>query len=195
MLRSFAVPRGPSLDPADKRLAVETKYIPIEYLDFEAVIPEGNYGAGAMIVGDRGRVRSSRSRAGRGRSRNIDFEPSATTRGRFGLILTGAEGRKRQMARGKPAADPNDGIGGGREWLLLKKTDVHAKKGAIVEEQPRSVLSGLLVEELAESRDQRGAREACRGGGRQARRGRRASDDSDALHVERSSFGSRGVAL
>ena len=118
-----------------------------------------------------------------------------------GALWSGADRRRRakgarRSARGKPAADPNDGIGGGREWLLLKKTDVHAKKGAIVEEQPRSVLSGLLVEELAESREISAALEKRRrGGGRQAGRGRRASDDSDALHVERSPIGSRGVAL
>jgi bifunctional non-homologous end joining protein LigD len=137
VLKSFAVPRGPSLDPADKRLAVETEDHPIEYLDFEAVIPEGNYGAGAMIVWDRGRVRYLEKPPEEGEARGkIDFELTGyKLRGRFALVLTGG-------AKAEP--------GPKAEWLLLKKQDRYAKPGSIADEEPRSVLSGLTVDELAD---------------------------------------------
>ncbi|HMJ56333.1 MAG TPA: DNA ligase D [Polyangiaceae bacterium] len=165
VLRSFAVPRGPSLDPADKRLAVETEDHPIEYLEFEAVIPEGNYGAGAMIVWDRGRVRYLEGTGEDGVARGkIDFELSGyKLRGRFGLVLTGSEGRKRQKGSAGRVADakPREGLdvhgephragAPQNEWLLLKKPDAYVKKESIVDTEPRSILSGLTVEELAES--------------------------------------------
>jgi bifunctional non-homologous end joining protein LigD len=152
VLKSFAVPRGPSLDPADKRLAVETEDHPLEYLDFEAVIPEGNYGAGAMIVWDRGRVRYLEGSGEEGVARGkIDFELAGyKLRGRFGLVLTGEEGRKRQRGKGTDVHG-EAAQGPQREWLLLKKPDAYVKTGSLVDEEPRSVLSGLTVEELAES--------------------------------------------
>lgn len=136
-LTSFAVPRGPSLDPADKRLAVQTEDHPIEYLDFEDVIPEGNYGAGPMIVWDIGRVQYLEHAAEVGeREGKIDFLLfGQKLRGRYALVLTG---------KGKEAA------GGQRQWLLLKKPDAFCRVGEdVTERQPHSVLSGLRIGELA----------------------------------------------
>jgi len=138
-LKSFAVPKGPSLDPAEKRLAVATEDHPLEYLDFEEVIPEGNYGAGPMIVWDRGRVRYLEGTAEEGIANGkIDFSLSGfKLRGRFALVHTGAR-------HGPKSPEAN-------QWLLIKKQDAFAstEEAAPVEDM-RSVLSGLLVQELDE---------------------------------------------
>lgn len=139
-LASFAVPRGPSLDPADKRLAVQTEHHPIEYLDFEDVIPEGNYGAGPMIVWDIGRVRYLEAPGEAGeQSGKIDFVLAGQKlKGRFALVLTGK------------SKDPEER--GQRQWLLLKKPDEHSRVGEqeITERQPYSVLSGLNITEIGQ---------------------------------------------
>lgn len=137
-LESFAIPRGPSLDPAEKRLAVHTEVHPIEYLDFEAVIPEGNYGAGPMILWDRGAVRYLETTAEDGIAKGkIDFTLHGhKLKGRFALVKTSGRRGEKEPAK--------------TQWLLIKKADVHAKPGgAIADEAPWSVLSGLGVEELA----------------------------------------------
>ncbi|HZO16815.1 MAG TPA: non-homologous end-joining DNA ligase, partial [Polyangiaceae bacterium] len=134
-LKSFAVPHGPSLDPREKRLAVNTEDHPIEYLDFEDVIPAGNYGAGPMIVWDTGAVTYLEGSAEEGIVRGkIDFQLSGhKLRGRFALIHTGA--------RAKPGTTERN------QWLLIKKQDSHARAGTI--DEPFSVLSGLKLDELA----------------------------------------------
>lgn len=129
-LKSFAVPRGPSLDPRERRLAVNTEDHPLEYLEFEEIIPEGNYGAGPMIAWDLGRVSYIENAAETGIERGkIDFVLHGfKLRGRFALVKT----RR-----------------GDNEWLLLKKQDAFAKEGTdITVDEPRSVYSGLEVDEL-----------------------------------------------
>jgi len=139
-LKSFAVPKGPSLDPTQKRLAVHTEDHPLEYLDFEAVIPEGNYGAGAMIAWDLGRVVYLDGTAEEGVARGkIDFVLSGfKLAGRFALIETGSR-------QGKKTA--------GKQWLLVKKPDIHKSERDLLVEEPRSVLSGLTVDELERRAD------------------------------------------
>ena len=139
VLKSFAVPRGPSLDPEQKRLAVQTEDHPLPYLDFEDVIPERNYGAGPMIVWDIGRVQFLEQPAEEGVERGkLDFLLfGRKLRGRFALVETG---------KGKQPKPKQ------RSWLLLKKRDAYcvAEDQEPVVTQPESVLSGLRVEQLAE---------------------------------------------
>jgi len=142
VLESFAVPQGPSLDPAIKRLAVNTEHHPAEYLDFEDVIPEGNYGAGAMIVWDTGGVVYNETNAEDGVERGkIDFTLRGyKLTGRFALIATGRRKAETGLAGTQKAA---------AEWLLIKKPDKAVKPGQdLATLLPRSVISGLTVEEL-----------------------------------------------
>ncbi len=136
VLSSFAVPKGPSLDPDEKRLAIQTEDHPLGYADYEGVIPDDNYGAGAMIAWDLGRVRYLEHTAEEGlRDGKLDFTLHGyKLRGRFALVRTSDR-------RGVQAKQP--------QWLLIKKRDAFARDGSnIIDEAPESVLSGLVVSEL-----------------------------------------------
>jgi bifunctional non-homologous end joining protein LigD len=137
-LRSWAVPKGPSYDPADKRMAVEVEDHPIEYADFEGTIPAGNYGAGAVIVWDRGTWRPlGDPHEGLAKGKLV-FELSGyKLRGEWTLVRT----RRAQ--------------GGKQEWLLLKHRDAWAGPGRAVPEE--SVLSGRLLEDVAAGTDRAAA--------------------------------------
>lgn len=133
-LKSFAVPKGPSLVPLQKHLAVNTEDHPLEYLTFEAVIPSGNYGAGAMIVWDTGTIHYLETDAETGYAKGkLDFLLwGFKLRGRFALVETKQKYNEKQ-----------------RSWLLLKKPDAYARDGSdIIVEEPHSVLSSMEVEEL-----------------------------------------------
>ncbi len=136
VLESFAVPKGPSLRLDEKRLAVHTEAHPLRYLDFEGVIPEGNYGAGAMIVWDRGRVTYRRESAEKGLDDGaLSFELDGfKLEGRFSLVKPSRQDDAQQ-----------------RQWLLIKRDDAFASEEDVTEARPRSVLSGMTVEELADA--------------------------------------------
>ena len=130
VLKSWAVPKGPSVRPHEKRLAVHVEDHPVEYAAFEGVIPEGSYGAGPSIVWDAGWYRLTTP------------EPAAAqlARGRLEFELFGFKlGGRWTLARMS---------GKEREWLLLKKADAFASDREPTERQPESALSGLTVEEL-----------------------------------------------
>ena len=135
VLKSWAVPRGPSLNPADKRLAVETEDHPLEYIDFEGVIPEGEYGGGPMIVWDTGTWAPM-----------DDVEKSLRT-GAFKFRLAGEKlngGWMLTRLKPKPGEDENK-----KNWLLFKERDLASDTSLdILEARPESVKSGKRIEEL-----------------------------------------------
>ena len=135
VLHSWAVPQGPSPNPADKRLAVETEDHPLEYADFEGIIPPGNYGAGAMIVWDRGWwVPREDPEQGYAKGKLLFDLHGYKLHGRWTLVRLKKEPK---------------------QWLLIKERDGWAVSGAVSLPE-ESILSGLTVEELAGGAD-RGA--------------------------------------
>ncbi|MGF6175283.1 DNA ligase D [Ensifer sp. 4252] len=136
VLKSWAVPKGPSLNPADKRLAVETEDHPLEYIDFEGVIPQGEYGGGPMIVWDTGVWAP------------MDDVEKALRTGSFKFRLAGEKLNGGWMlARLKP----KPGEDGQHNWLLFKERDLAADATVeIVTARPESVKSGRRIEELVE---------------------------------------------
>ncbi|GEP12429.1 non-homologous end-joining DNA ligase [Methylobacterium gnaphalii] len=136
VLKSWAVTRGPSLVPTDKRLAVETEDHPIEYLRWEGAIPKGQYGGGTMIVWDSGTWTPVGDVATGLAKGHLEFAlEGERLRGRWHLV--------RMKGRGNDKKTP---------WLLMKADDEHARaegEGDILEEQEASVLSGRTIAELA----------------------------------------------
>jgi bifunctional non-homologous end joining protein LigD len=134
VLKSWAVPKGPSVHAEEKRLAVHVEDHPIEYGDFEGVIPSGNYGAGSVIVWDRGWYRSAKP----------EDPLTQLARGKLEVEIFGHKMRGRWTLARMSGKD--------KDWLLLKKADGAAiPPGApeLTERYPESVLSGLTVEEMA----------------------------------------------
>ncbi len=135
-LKSWAVPKGPSLNPADKRLAVQVEDHPLDYGGFEGVIPEGNYGAGEVIVWDRGTY-------------EVEGDLPAgkqVERGELKFVLHGQKLRGSfvlvKLKRGQK----------GNEWLLIKHRDQAADPQWKIEEHDGSVASGRTLEDVAEGR-------------------------------------------
>lgn len=139
-LASWAIPRGPSLDPRDKRLAMRTEDHPLSYLEFEGVIPKGEYGGGPMIVWDRG-VFENISETRRGEPLTLTdgldkgdlkiFLLGDKIRGAYALVRTSKPDEKRE------------------QWLLIKKHGAGADaRRRPTSTQPESVLTGRTIEQL-----------------------------------------------
>jgi bifunctional non-homologous end joining protein LigD len=118
-LKSWAIPKGPSLDPREKRLAVMVPDHDLSYIDFEGIIPEGSYGAGPVVVWDKGIFIPV----------DTDDPVQAIEAGRLAFELKG------EKLKGKFALALMKGLpkGTGKEWLLMKKKDSFAREGFHIE--------------------------------------------------------------
>jgi len=134
VMLSWAVPKGPSLNPADKRLAMPTEDHPIEYNRFEGVIPEGEYGGGTVMIWDRGHWSPE--------SEDVD---AALKKGDLKFRLDG-EKLQGSWVLVRLARKDRDGR---VPWLLIKHRDAFASKTKIAEAEPRSAASGRLMVEIA----------------------------------------------
>ena len=135
VLTSWAVPKGPSTDPSDKRLAMPTEDHPLDYADFEGVIPEGQYGAGAVLVWDRGPYRNLRAEKDGDEATMQD----ALDEGKVEVWLEG------EKLRGGYALVRMDD----ERWLLIKMDDDEADaRRNPTSTEPASVLSGRTLDEV-----------------------------------------------
>ncbi len=142
VLKSWAVPKGPSTDPSVRRLAVPTEDHPLDYVDFEGVIPADEYGGGTVIVWDTGTYRNLRAEKEKGKG-EATMEESL----RQGTVEVWLEGQKLKGA----FALVRTGKGEDGNWLLLKmKGDQAQPKSDILKEQPNSVLTGRSLEQVTE---------------------------------------------
>jgi len=137
VLLSWAVPKGLSLSPSQKRLAVETEDHPLDYIDFEGVIPEGNYGAGTVIVWDTGTYTTEHEIRQQFSDGKISFSLSGKKiKGSFVLIKI----KQRQ-----------------KQWLLIKTDDQFAtsEMDDLTMTSPKSVITGRTNDELIEKKPKR----------------------------------------
>jgi DNA ligase D-like protein (predicted 3'-phosphoesterase) len=138
VLKSWAVPKGLSLDPSDKRLAIETEDHPIEYGDFEGVIPEGEYGAGTVMVWDTGYFRSIKKKD----DQKLSPEESYAE-GRLEVFLDG------EKIKGGFALVKTRMQGGKQQWLLIKMKGDHADaRRNPVSTQPNSVKTWRTLKQI-----------------------------------------------
>jgi bifunctional non-homologous end joining protein LigD len=134
VLKSWAVPKGPSLDPADKRLAMMVEDHPVSYIDFEGIIPPGNYGAGTVMVWDQGTWEA------------LGNASEMLSRGDLKFVLHGRKLKGSFVLARLRSRRPGSK---GNEWLLIKHRDGFAVSGYDIDSFDYSVLSGRSLAEIA----------------------------------------------
>lgn len=137
VLKSWAIPKGPSTNPNEKHLAVETEDHPMEYAKFEGVIPEGEYGAGPVLIWDRGTYENLKEMQGKDISIQEMYK-----KGRIELFLHG------EKLQGAYALIKTKGMGDNK-WLFFKMKDEYADaRKNITKSHPESVKSGKTIDEI-----------------------------------------------
>jgi DNA ligase D-like protein (predicted 3'-phosphoesterase) len=137
VLKSWAVPKGPSTDPREKRLAVETEDHPLAYAGFEGTIPEGEYGGGTVIVWDRGSYRNLREGA--------SPPESVSEQVKKGHVTIFLEGKKISGGYALVRTGGKDG----KQWLFVKMKDDQADaRRDPVSTEPESVKSKMTINEI-----------------------------------------------
>jgi bifunctional non-homologous end joining protein LigD len=141
VLKSWAVPKGPSYDTADKRLAVRTEDHPVEYADFEGIIPAGEYGGGTVLLWDRG-----------------CWEPLEDPHAGLakGVLKFRLQGEKLEGAWALVKIKSRDTADRDKTWLLIKERDATVRPGSkydVTQARPESVLSGRELDAIAADRD------------------------------------------
>jgi bifunctional non-homologous end joining protein LigD len=130
VLKSWAIPKGPSMNPAEKRLAVRVEDHPIEYGDFEGIIPMGHYGAGLVLIWDSGEFEA-------------EGDPeTALKQGKLRFALNGKKlkgGFSLVLMRGR---------GTGKDWLLIKGQDAFVQKEWVIKEELTPARKKKLVEKI-----------------------------------------------
>jgi bifunctional non-homologous end joining protein LigD len=134
VLKSWAVPKGPSLDPADKRLAMQVEDHPVSYFDFEGIIPPGNYGAGTVMVWDMGTWAPVGDASAMLKKGDLKFRlDGKKLKGEFALV---------HIKSRRPDSK-------GTEWLLIKHRDAYVQEGYDVDQYDYSVLTNRSMKEIA----------------------------------------------
>ena len=141
VLKSWAVPKGPSLNPVDKRLAMMVEDHPYDYRKFEGIIPEGNYGAGTVIVWDEGFYKALEPGTKKEQEKSL-LKQLKTGSIKFSLQGTKLKG---EFALVKLKKDEK-----GNSWLLIKHRDKYAKETEVTKKN-KSVISEKTLEQVAQT--------------------------------------------
>ncbi len=130
VLKSWAIPKGPSLNPSEKRLAIMVEDHPLEYGEFEGIIPEGHYGAGPVLIWDSGEFESEENPEAALAKGHLRFNlKGKKLKGIFSLVLM-------------------KGRGSGKDWLLIKGQDSFAQKGWKIKEELTPAKKKKLAEKI-----------------------------------------------